>query len=158
MFEILECWKIIQEGNPDETLQIENPKAHPSNVVLATAPTGNLNAQAIQGDDGSMGILFEVDLQIWSTLIARSIEGLLVTETDESFQIRHPKDPDALVAKEAELGSLCEIFAGTAIHGTVMAVQDRYTHPAGPTQEKKLTELLNKGFLTFVAGHKAWRA
>ena len=87
--------------------------------------------------------------------MARSIEGLLVTETDESFQIRHPKDPDALVAKEAELGSLCEIFTGTAIHGTVMAVQDRYTHPRS-SQEKKLTELLNKGFLTFVAGHD-WR-
>src|SRR5438270_5974333 len=58
--QLLDCWRLIQEGNPDEALQNKyDSNASASNVVLATAPTGNLNARAIQGEDGSKGILFE---------------------------------------------------------------------------------------------------
>lgn len=151
--EILECWDLIQEGNSGEALQCADTNAHPSNVVLATAHTGNLNASAVQGDDGTKGVLFEVDLQVWATMMSCLIQELLVTETPETYQIRHPSDGNAFVGKETILDRMFETFAGTVINGTANSTLKNYTAPKS-MEEKKIRELINKGFITFVAGHE----
>ena len=153
ILEILDAWTLIREANADEALEIVDPHTDPDLVVLATAPTGNLNAQAIQGSDGSKGIMFEVDLQAWAMVMSRLIEELLLTDKVNRMELRHPRDPQIFKGKQKILDRLVKVFVSTATSATVEAALDYFVPPRAQ-EEQDLYELIRMGFLSFVVGHE----
>lgn len=151
IYEILETWDLVLRANQDDISKIERESLLPKNIVIGTALTGNLNANAVKGLNETYGILFENDLIWWAFTFSSLIADFLLRETDQGIVVYHPKDERIFEGRMDSVSKLLSLIFNTIYTGRTsmefLAKSDNH-------MINHLSELVRQGFLSFILAHE----
>jgi hypothetical protein len=148
---IYDCWDNLVKSN-SSIIEESDFKSSLSGIAIGTAPTGDINAKSILGQDNSVGILLESEILLLSIGLARIMIRFIASENEDGIIIQHPntlEEPQSHFRNEiVELGNF---LINLAVTGKVrretlqMDVSDSMTRHCNHFDE---------GILSFMLGHE----
>lgn len=155
LYNFSKCWnRLIDAEKKDPRSKYMQPIAKP---ILASAPTGNLNAHSILGDDGSTAILLENGLELWGLFFTHAIVALFACDRDDRIEIR--LSLDYIKESQIQIDQFQQLLILTAVTGSPeFAINEQGDHGFPRTflvpELRDFSLLARDGFLLFVAGHE----
>lgn len=158
------CWNYIRSVDINLTSSYPKPtkidefyslgeKLDNSEVMLATAFTGNMNGRSINGENNSRGILFESDLTVWSSVLALFIIKLTFKEELNTIKFRSLDFDYSLKEQKADIQSLVRFIANTVISGSC-SIAAAQVDISLPKETEHLIVCFQNGFNLFCVGHE----
>jgi len=149
-----QAWaRLRQAAEADRSAKIPPNSLDP---LLASAPTGDLNARVVFGDNDSMAIVLEEKLETWALCFTHAIVSLLASDKGDRVELCGETLP--ISDKQMELDSFAQLLIFTAATGTPSFYTDERGAAFPKTmlvpELRKLSLLARDGYITFVAAHE----
>jgi len=142
---LIAVWKT---GEQAQRFIADSKDEHVEQPLIASAPRGDLNAQALSDDEEHIGILFESGLVTWAGALTWVLASILVADDDSAVRLGFTDEADLLARPaldrlyEAALAFIVsgepDVPAGLPVGGSVMWSRNAFNH----------------GMLSFVMGHE----